>query len=323
MEERIADKNQPTRTTMVRLVFWSVWFSSGLMVLLLLGAIVVTLYGEASFSNIQQNIDSIDSDNNLHGIKVKKEVDVEVQEIIKQIYNRKGHSNPTPIPDDDEVVTRKQRRKRPLRLIDKNFDPNKSFVVRHPNGTLTYVFPNDLASSTTSTTSTPPLEQEDKVETDNLIDRKSTPSEDPFRIDSAIDYPTDFINEIMNSHKASFEGAFGDDTVIPAGDSLYSRSHTSSDEFLCDSEEKLIHPRSGSTRNNSTVWIVNTEDFKQGVRIETCRNAGKPCNFCAGEETACKQVFHYRTLVAVNKKSGGVTKEQILLPSCCKCARVT
>lgn len=323
MDYTIGDKNQPTeKVKMVRLVLWSIWLSSGLMVLLLLGAIFVTLLGEISYSssNIQQNIDSIEPDSlpNLRSIKEKKEVDDDVKEIIKQIYNRKGYSNPTPTPEDDEVVTSKPRRKRPLKLIGKDFDPNKSYIVKHPNGTLTYVFPNNPSSDATSTTSTLSPEKEEKIETDNLIDRMS----DTDHTQGTAEYPTDLINEVMNTHRLVFEGAFGDDLVIPAGDALNARSNAFGDEFLCDSAETLVHPRSGTTRNNSTVWIVNTEDYKQGVRIETCRYKGKQCNFCE-VNAICKQVYHYRTLVAVDKISGKATKEQILLPSCCKCARVS
>lgn len=52
-----------------------------------------------------------------------------------------------------------RRRKRPLWKIDENFDPRKSYVIKHPNGTITYVPPKDVdlsgTVSTTGTTATP------------------------------------------------------------------------------------------------------------------------------------------------------------------------
>lgn len=312
-----AETKRPEKHAILRLVLWSVWLTSGLFVLILLAAIVATLMEKPSdsVSDIQQRT-GLDTSTPYREVsqREKDTMNDEVKDIIKQIHNRKGYSNPTRTlaeEEDDEpekVVTRKPRTRRPLKLIGKDFDPNKSFIIKHPNGTLTYVFPRDTSSNTIM--STTPSTIEPPAVTEPFAQARSL-------------YPDDLINEIMTLNNATFQGVFGDDVVIPDGDALNSRSDTANAPFLCESEQLLIHPKEELSRNNSMVWIVNTKDYKQGVRIEKClkRQLGKPCNFCDAD-TECKQLFHYRTLVAVDKVTKKPYKEQVLLPSCCKCAKI-
>lgn len=299
------------KSAMIRLILWFVWLSSGIILLLLMAEIVATLIEKPlySTSDIEQRMDSFESNPHVFIGDTKNEnnADNGVQDIIKQINNRKGYSNPTRSVEDEEeepeeVTTRRARPRRPLKPIGPDFNPNKSFVIRHANGTLTYVFPTNY-----TTTISP--------------NKRLYPTDSPITTPTKSEYPVDLINVILISNRASFEGAFGDDFVISDGDALNTRSDTPDEPFLCESNERLFHPLEGRTRNNFTVWIVNTKDYKQGVRIETCRYVGKPCKFCEFD-TACKQIYHYRTLVAVDTKTKELYKEQILLPSSCKCAKL-
>lgn len=241
-------------------------------------------------------------------------VDADAQAVIKILHTRKGYSNPGPSSDDEDdaqnvVVSKPKRTRRPLRLISKDFNPYQSYTFKHANGTLTYVFPTSGISSTT-------------ISATHRLGGKSNPTAVMNRevsVEPLEAYPADIIDEIMNEHIARFEGAFGNDMIN--GDKLNSRFHISNEQFFCDIDEMLIHPSVGYTVKNSSVHIVNTKNFKQGVRIEKCRDEGKPCKFC-DENTVCKQLYHYRTLVAVNLDSRKPYKELIQLPSCCKCARI-
>lgn len=293
---------------MKRLILWSVWMFSGLIALILLAAIIKTLFEKPSLSSmeiIEQRIDTFEFDSFAVGMPLKDETktDDEVQDIIKRIHNREGYSNPARSEDDDEDISEelitKRPRRRPLRPIGTDFNPNQSFVIRHANGTLTYIFPTNYSTV--------------------------RPSRRPARTDppaqSKIDYPVELIDKIMTINRASFEGAFGEDVVIPEGDALNRRSDTPDEPFLCESSERLTHPQEGQTRNNSKVWIVNTKNYKQGIRVEICRYPGDPCRYC-DFDSICKQVYHYRTLVAVDKKTNELYKEQILLQSSCKCAKL-
>lgn len=188
-------------------------------------------------------------------------------------------------------------------MIGKDFNPYGSYTIKHPNGTLTYVFPSQkISSTTTSTVSNNPI---------IVIDKEV--SGKPLRA-----YPTEQIDNIMDKHISHFQGLFGDDMVN--GDELNQRFDTSDDIYFCDSTEDLIHPSEGISFKNSSEMIINTDNYKQGVRVETCRNEGQPCRYC-NENTVCKQLYHYRTLVVMNLYEQKPYKELIRLPSSCKCAR--
>lgn len=300
------------KSTFARLILWTVLVLSGFIVLVLLVAIVTTLFEKSpSFErlDIEQRIGSFDHDPFIVSVPPKEENEAadDVQDIIKQIHNRKGYSNPTRSVDSEEdkseeVITRRPRR-RLLKPIGTDFNPNKSYVIRHANGNLTYIFPTNYTTARPSRRTTIPV-----------------PTDPP--VQSRDEYPAELIDKLMTIERSNFEGAFGEDIVIPnGGDSLNRRSDTPDEPFLCESEQRVFHPITGQTKDNATVWIVNIKDYKQGVRIETCRFPGQPCRYC-DFATVCKQVHHYRTLVAVDKNTNTVYKEQILLKSGCRCARL-
>lgn len=137
------------------------------------------------------------------------------------------------------------------------------------------------------------------------------------------DYPQQLVNEIISRQEYRFAEVFGDDVVMDSGDTLEKRFDTSDDEFLCLSEEKLVHPQSGYTIEDKLVMIVNTPNYMQGVRIETCRNPGGSCYkleyLISMYTTECKQLYHYRTLLAFDAVTKLPYKESFRLPSCCKC----
>lgn len=138
-----------------------------------------------------------------------------------------------------------------------------------------------------------------------------------------VDYPQNLVNEIVARQEYRFVEVFGDDVVVDSGDILDKRFDTSDDEFLCSSVEKLVHPQSGYTIDNKLVMIVNTPNYIQGVRIETCRNPGGSCyrleHMISLYKTECKQLYHYRTLLAFDEVTKLPYKESFRLPSCCKC----
>lgn len=126
---------------------------------------------------------------------------------------------------------------------------------------------------------------------------------------NVIDYPQELINEIVGRQKDRYAEVFGNDIVLTDGDKLVQRfdvdENGNSFEFICESRERLIHPRSGFNADNKSIMIVNTNDYMQGVRIETCSTQGQPCeklNPLFGK-TECRQLFHYRTLLAIDPKT--------------------
>ncbi|XP_058822002.1 protein spaetzle-like [Topomyia yanbarensis] len=137
------------------------------------------------------------------------------------------------------------------------------------------------------------------------------------------DYPQQLVNEIIARHEQRFAEVFGNDVVVDTGDELYQRFDTSDDEPLCTSEERLVQPQSGYTMDKKLVMIVNTPNYTQGVKIEICHHPEEPCrkldHLTSLFSTKCKQLYHYRTLLAINPVTKQPYKESFRLPSCCKC----
>lgn len=155
------------------------------------------------------------------------------------------------------------------------------------------------------------------------IDKSDDCSPDYPICTNVMDYPQQLVNDIIARQEYRFAEVFGDDVVVDNSDTLEKRFDTSDDEFLCPSVEKLVHPQSGYTVNDKLVMIVNTPNYMQGVRIETCSNPGNACHklqhLISLYTTECKQLYHYRTLLAFDTKTKQPYKESFRLPSCCKC----
>ncbi|KAL1121941.1 hypothetical protein AAG570_003349 [Ranatra chinensis] len=92
--------------------------------------------------------------------------------------------------------------------------------------------------------------------------------------------------------------------------------------------EKLVFPKSAKNKEDVWMFIVNQDQYQQGVRIEICVKAsqggtGEQCSFTEsfplGYQTSCKQKYIYRKLLAVDRKSGETVADTFQLPSCCSC----
>lgn len=356
------EKEEPT---LVRGVPWALWLSSGLVIALLLFSTVmlmVTMYSGVfcakptdSTSEFQPLVrprttpTSNDESPNTASAE-------EVQKKISELFKRKGFSNPEPDPEDQleesgsQIETRIdhprwKRTRRPLRKISKDFDASQSYVIKHANGTITYVFPKEvledkakLADTSTEGNNTNQVRvrtpdpnssvivfpSDSEPTTDKVTPEKKELCTPEFPICGNVDnYPHDVVNDIVAKYKQQFAGVFGEDVVVPLGDTLVQRFDTSDDTPLCTSVERLIHPQEGFTKENKNIKIVNTKEYKQGVRVELCQNPKGSCNLPEGllgmQRTECKQLYHYRTLLAVDPESGRSYKESFKLPSCCKC----
>uniref|UniRef100_B8RJ60 Sptzle 1B n=1 Tax=Culex tarsalis TaxID=7177 RepID=B8RJ60_CULTA len=85
----------------------------------------------------------------------------------------------------------------------------------------------------------------------------------------------------------------------------------------------MMHILVGFTEDKRVLIVVNTQEYKLGVRVELSSNTGQICNelerLMGQYRTECKQLYHYRTLLAVHPRTGELDKESFKLPSCCKC----
>lgn len=104
----------------------------------------------------------------------------------------------------------------------------------------------------------------------NVLERLEC-SSDELICNNVTNYPEQLVDDIIAKHGLRFSEIFGNDVVITNGDKLVQRFDYPDEEFLCGSEERLVHPKSGKNQKNQEVMIVNTAAYIQGVRVETCR----------------------------------------------------
>ncbi|XP_032688039.1 uncharacterized protein LOC116852122 [Odontomachus brunneus] len=100
------------------------------------------------------------------------------------------------------------------------------------------------------------------------------------------------------------------------------RIHTSDETPLCSSDEKVVYPQSAENINNEWLYVVNQENFKQGVRVEICSNEEQKCNvidgFADNYQTICKQKYISRELVALGS-NGKIHTDTFRFPASCCC----
>ncbi|KRT81510.1 hypothetical protein AMK59_6351, partial [Oryctes borbonicus] len=91
--------------------------------------------------------------------------------------------------------------------------------------------------------------------------------------------------------------------VDEAPDEFINRDDAEVEKFLCDSDQKLIFPKIGRTKDKQWKYIVNqgnspSEGYIQGVLIRSCKSRDEPCHFADnlpyGVIATCKQMYVYR-----------------------------
>ncbi|XP_055296612.1 protein spaetzle-like isoform X2 [Sitodiplosis mosellana] len=133
-------------------------------------------------------------------------------------------------------------------------------------------------------------------------------------------YPLGVIEKLLRKHLHKFADVFGTDMI---SSDIINRSDAFDEITLCDSFEQVIYPTSGKNKNGEELYIFNTPEHKQGIRVSMCRNKGAACrmteNFPNGYRTECKQHFVYRELLSLSPE-GVPIKEKFEFPACCSCA---
>jgi len=132
------------------------------------------------------------------------------------------------------------------------------------------------------------------------------------------------LSQVGNSAVAQL--ASGDDILMP--NSLGNRFGGSAEEDVrlveetpaCTASEKIIYPKMGANEKNDWLFIVNTQEAKQGIRVEHCVGPeGQSCNTGPPGGTACRQKYIYRKMLTVDGESGKITTDNFRIPSCCVC----
>ncbi|XP_026850564.1 protein spaetzle isoform X2 [Drosophila persimilis] len=121
----------------------------------------------------------------------------------------------------------------------------------------------------------------------------------------------------------NFSNFFSDPEPVPVD--ISSRLGPNDEVFLCRSRRRYLYPKSGLKSDNTWQFIVNNDEFKQGILIEECENEEMPCDYSLSfpqrYKPICKQNYALRTLASIRNTSGelDVGQESFKIPSCCKC----
>lgn len=132
-------------------------------------------------------------------------------------------------------------------------------------------------------------------------------------------YPTEYIRKMLRTFGDKFVDVFSTDLTT---NDVEFRIDGLDEVYLCDSYEKVIYPTSGKRQDGTELYIFNTDNHKQGVRVSLCQRAGHACkmtdSFPNNYRSECKQEMVYRELLSLSPE-GQPVKEHFEFPACCSC----
>lgn len=134
-------------------------------------------------------------------------------------------------------------------------------------------------------------------------------------------YPLELIQSLLQKHAHEFENVFSSD-VVPDND-IINRNDGFDEIELCDINRGVITPTSAKNKDGVELYIFNTDNHKQIVRVSTCRSKGRSCkpivSVPLGYHTECTQQFVYHDLLSLSPDGKG-QKDTFPFPACCSCA---
>ncbi|XP_046393347.1 uncharacterized protein LOC124161159 [Ischnura elegans] len=139
--------------------------------------------------------------------------------------------------------------------------------------------------------------------------------------ESVDNYPTEHVKVVLRKGGDTLKEFFGNDLLL--NDTSISQRIDSTDEnTLCQSVEQVVYPKVAQNKDERWMYVVNQEEYIQGVRVEKCLRPGSEClltsAFPLGYKTVCRQKYIYRRLLALNN-NGEPQSDTFRLPSCCSC----
>lgn len=135
---------------------------------------------------------------------------------------------------------------------------------------------------------------------------------------SGDNYPIDYIKFLLHKHWHMLSFAFHNDAIDSDEFILDGVIETETD--ICKSHEEIVYPTSGKNIDGKNLYIINTPEHQQGVRISVCREKNRPCR--AFEkipyQTKCEQRYIFREFLTLSAK-GVPIKEKFKFPAFCTC----
>ncbi|KAK3914915.1 Protein spaetzle [Frankliniella fusca] len=133
-------------------------------------------------------------------------------------------------------------------------------------------------------------------------------------------YPENYLQSMLRSALVPYKEYFGKDE-IPIGN-ISQRIDSNEGTPLCPYQEQVVYPKVAKNKEDKWRYIVNQDNYVQGVRVEYCSDDTKSCeladNFPYGYKTTCRQKYIFRKLVALHPE-GNTQTDMFKLPSCCSC----
>ncbi|KAK6633737.1 hypothetical protein RUM44_004344 [Polyplax serrata] len=134
------------------------------------------------------------------------------------------------------------------------------------------------------------------------------------------EYPSDYINQILKKEGAMFKEFFGKDVI--SDPNITERIHAPEENSLCPFRQEVVFPRAAKNKEDKWLFVVNQDQYVQGVTVEVCLNPESRCilteSFPLSYTPYCKQKYIERRLVAIGE-DGKPHSDSFRLPSCCSC----
>ncbi|XP_030760476.1 uncharacterized protein LOC115885648 isoform X2 [Sitophilus oryzae] len=139
-------------------------------------------------------------------------------------------------------------------------NPPREAIVDNTN----IVFPEDLTKSKPKTGS---------ISRDDIM---SNCTEQMPLCEYAVSYPHEHL-KIVLTRNTIYKELFGEDESPEVSNRI---GEVDDDIYMCRATSTTIFPKQGLNRNNQWKYIINQDDrdFRQGVRIEQCKNFGLGCD---------------------------------------------
>ena len=144
-------------------------------------------------------------------------------------------------------------------------------------------------------------------------------------------YPTNDIIRLLYRHKLFankefFKRLFKRPCIIAGPEHLKTRlGFDTSERALCETVETFIYPKKAKNSKGQWKYIVNTDDYKQGVSIYRClKDVHKgPCLYAGSpginpDATQCRQMYSKHSLLSISL-DGTVDYDTFSVPTACVC----
>ena len=146
------------------------------------------------------------------------------------------------------------------------------------------------------------------------------------------DYPELKIKATFQKHgffanKEYFDRLFGKPCIFETSkDSLSIRTGLNFEETqVCTSLEIFSYPNKGKTIHGEWKYIVNTDNYQQGILIHKCTNQSvkKSCKYVGAvghfpNATECKQIYKNHSFLSINS-DGSIEFDDYEIPVACAC----